>query len=428
MSHNNGKIAAPVSMPADVAAILNIPGTDLASVCTSQNINMWAKYKPVKYAEIGILTDAQRAYANYGIINIPSWGLVQHGTVVAMMNFWLQSYKIEDNAPDCGLVTDYWGYQRPTGGAQSPYRLTDFVKSTTLGYYHEAEPQIAPIENPTLEISPAGQLSIDYKNGAQSDMTLKYSDLRLATGSQMSLAGYYFGVALIRKADVSQSSATRYVKTEMTATDAVELGSYVRTTFEDSSHIASFMGNADSTQFYIMCFFANDEMYDTYTKTSGGTTTTYRKFLTSFNGVTADKFVALLERQEVTIVRKYVDIKVTYLACSRRYQHTNIIDSSYNVHNFMTDYDVTVTKMTLEYLDINGVVIYTQDLINSILVRSGEDYSDTASHNFGSAGTENIDSVRMTIVTIQDALSFRSSDSVKVAYVTTPGPTPTPNA
>lgn len=46
MSVSNGKITAPVSID-DVKSLLGYGSNDLASLCTYEGINMWAKYKPV---------------------------------------------------------------------------------------------------------------------------------------------------------------------------------------------------------------------------------------------------------------------------------------------------------------------------------------------------------------------------------------------
>jgi len=411
-------IYAPIEMPAEVASVLGIAGTSLEDVCTSANINMWAKYKPVVYNTIFTLTDAQRESANYGIHNIPTWGLVQHGEVGKMLNFWLLAYKTDANAPDCGVQQDYWNYLKPDGGYQAPYRLTDFVKNTVLGYFHDAEPPIGAILNTTIEINPAGQLSINYVNGAQDDKTLKYSDLMLETGGYMSLAGYYFGVALVRTSEAGQANATEYVQTEMTANDAVSLGAHVYSFFQDDIHLSAFMGGGNVSQntFYIMPFLANDEMYDTFTQGDS----TLKKFLTSFTGVTANKFAALLERQQVTIVRKYADVKVVRLTSSRRSGHTDIIDTDYEVENFMTDNGVTITNLTLEYLDVDGVQIRSDNLaVNPINIASGNSYIGTANHNFGTeGGTANIYNVRMTVQTVQDVISFLPAESVEIAIVT----------
>ena len=409
-------LVAPVTIE-DVTRMIGESTYDLGTLCQSTKINKWAKYKPVVFAKIGLLTETNRQAANYGIHNIPTWGITANGSLEKMMNFWLQHYKTTQNQPDCGIVPEYWSYLQPSGGSSSPYRLADFVKDTSEGYFHSAVAPIAPIQNTTIEITPGGQLSLVFVNGAQSNMTLKYTDLTLETGGQMSLAGYYFGVALIRKADVAQSSATRYVQTEMAAADAISLGAHVYTFFQYGTDIASFLGQADQADFYLMPFLANDQIYDTFSRTSGGTTTTYKKFLTSFNGVTADKFAALLERQEVTIVRKYANVKVVRLTSARRSGQTNIIDTDWEVTNFETNYDVTISNMTIEYLDINGGVIYVDPITQDYNVRSGMSVIGTSSHNFGSAGTANIYNARMSIQSLQGVISFNINDSIKIAIV-----------
>ena len=43
----NGIITAPVNIE-DVKKVLNEDSNDIATLCKSNNINMWSKYKPVK--------------------------------------------------------------------------------------------------------------------------------------------------------------------------------------------------------------------------------------------------------------------------------------------------------------------------------------------------------------------------------------------
>ena len=46
MSVSNGKIIAPVSIE-DVKTVLGESSNDLATLCKSENINIWSKYKPI---------------------------------------------------------------------------------------------------------------------------------------------------------------------------------------------------------------------------------------------------------------------------------------------------------------------------------------------------------------------------------------------
>ena len=42
-------------------------------LCTHQNINKWAKYKPVKFASIKPISLANLVTANFGFADIPVW-------------------------------------------------------------------------------------------------------------------------------------------------------------------------------------------------------------------------------------------------------------------------------------------------------------------------------------------------------------------
>ena len=104
MSTGTNIIYAPVTMPQDIAQILHISGTSLEAVCTSQAINMWAKYKPIEYNKKSMLTLAERASRNFGIINLPTWSNINK-----MANFWFGIDTSSRNAPDIGIQPIYWG-------------------------------------------------------------------------------------------------------------------------------------------------------------------------------------------------------------------------------------------------------------------------------------------------------------------------------
>ena len=108
MGYSNGSIYAPVSIR-DVQRALNTQETDLGRLCRHANINKWARYKPVQYAgfpirfQSGDSTFEAKTGLNVGeIIDTPS-------SVAAYLDIRI-------------------GYERPVGGINSPYRLTDFVR------------------------------------------------------------------------------------------------------------------------------------------------------------------------------------------------------------------------------------------------------------------------------------------------------------
>lgn len=98
----------------DVAVVLNVNSGDTGTLCSHENINKWAKHKPIVYANvIAPLTDAQFKEKNYGL-------------TVPNPNSPRGSYtKIDDvilNAEDAYV------YTKPSGRKASPYRISDFNK------------------------------------------------------------------------------------------------------------------------------------------------------------------------------------------------------------------------------------------------------------------------------------------------------------
>ena len=97
---------------------------DLGRLCTHANINKWAKYKPIHHSGLQILsesarTDRQGDGEYYGVkIRMDSMGMSSLHNVT-------------------------FAYNRPKGGASSPYRLSDFINENgTAGYNHLAKPSV----------------------------------------------------------------------------------------------------------------------------------------------------------------------------------------------------------------------------------------------------------------------------------------------
>ena len=128
MPYNNNErmIVAPVSIR-DVQIATGCGDNDLGTLITNANINMWARFKPVRYQSVGLITDSQRASVNHGI-SIPT--PVTYGSVRAQ--------EVMDAAANYGD----WAYLKPTGGASQPFRLADFANTISQGYYHAAQPPI----------------------------------------------------------------------------------------------------------------------------------------------------------------------------------------------------------------------------------------------------------------------------------------------
>lgn len=97
---------------------------DLGRLCTHTNINKWAKYKPIHHSGLQILSESARTDRQgdgefYGVkIRMDSMGMSSLHNVT-------------------------FAYNRPKGGASSPYRLSDFINENgTAGYNHLAKPSV----------------------------------------------------------------------------------------------------------------------------------------------------------------------------------------------------------------------------------------------------------------------------------------------
>lgn len=180
MSVQNGKVTAPVGLY-EVAFLLGENSLDVGSVCSSNNINPFARYKPQKSNKsvpYQPLTEIERSNAQYGFVpkKINSWQEL------------ISSY-------DGGM--NGWVYNKP-----EYYRLTDFINETgLLGYWHHA-PKI--LENVKAESS---QLYIEDDNS----FTLLYytsQELNDAVTIDLLFSGYRFGLYFVDNLNYSKKAIT----------------------------------------------------------------------------------------------------------------------------------------------------------------------------------------------------------------------------
>lgn len=120
MALKNGIISGNVSA-IDVRNCLDAPFTSVGALCggnasVAKKINMWAKYKPVRYnfaGEQNRPSEWWKAQSRNCGINVPG-----------------SSSRFED------MLTKKYTYEPPRGGSSEPFRLRDFKD-----YYHFAKPQ-----------------------------------------------------------------------------------------------------------------------------------------------------------------------------------------------------------------------------------------------------------------------------------------------
>lgn len=164
MSVSNGKITAPVSID-DVKSVLGYGSNDLASLCTYEGINMWAKYKPVDsdnaFLDINTGWKGKRNDCN---INYP-----KTTSIYDIKGYYSQA----DN-----------GFTHRT--ASAPYRLGDF-----RGYNHNARSEYLGISTTSPSAEDAVSISAAYNLQSVDSDWISMKDL-LNDGN----ITYHFGVLL----------------------------------------------------------------------------------------------------------------------------------------------------------------------------------------------------------------------------------------
>lgn len=148
MSYNseNGIISAPVSIN-DVKRALGESSNDLATLCKSENINIWSKYKPInckgEFKEYPIREDSDEivtsSYSKYTCVvrcgmNIPmdTYKNLRNNyggegfAIEACKYFYVDNVYGKNGCISADTTTMVSGKHFPKGGANSPYRLSDF--------------------------------------------------------------------------------------------------------------------------------------------------------------------------------------------------------------------------------------------------------------------------------------------------------------
>lgn len=207
MSVLNGVISAPVEISDIQSAIGATAGGDIGQLCTHVNINMWAKFKPVKSAQVDLIdTTPQLSGTTWNESYSTPWWVYCWNTMNNPIKFGIQP---RTGSALNSLYSAYyakgveWQYYRPTGW-QFPYRALDF-----LGYNHKASRPIGSISAPSsliLASSADGGWSVDVSMMRDQDDALPISQRDYVTPedilkAQWGVSTIYFGFALIDKAD-----------------------------------------------------------------------------------------------------------------------------------------------------------------------------------------------------------------------------------
>lgn len=209
MSIVNGIITAPVSIE-DVKKVLNEVSNDIATLCKSDNINMWSKHKPV---ELDYLFPDKDGDWYKGNINDDYYngknccGIVKNGFNLASFNLSMNTLYSNHFTVSPNIY-----YKKTSGNSKSPFRLGDFYKynhSTPSYAYTGSKPYN---ENPNIAFtSSAGGAK------ASTTFTFNYNGLDDFIGLNEMFGGgdLYLGIIIeaASNAMISPEGTTKTIRT-----------------------------------------------------------------------------------------------------------------------------------------------------------------------------------------------------------------------
>ena len=187
MSYNSetGIISAPVSID-DVKRALGESSNDLATLCKSENINIWSKYKPIsckgEFKEYPIREDSEEivtsSYSNCTCVvrcgmNIPmdTYKNLRYNyggegfAIEACKNLYLDNVYGQTGCIHGDTTTMVSGKHFPKGGVNSPYRLSDFRNYNSKATINKFLTSIPELRNVEIYYSSTPKFNcILYKN------------------------------------------------------------------------------------------------------------------------------------------------------------------------------------------------------------------------------------------------------------------------
>lgn len=179
MSIVDGIIKAPVSIE-DVAKTLGVNSLDVGTLCTSDHIKMWSRFKPVK---IGLLfTEATTGVQAWWKGSDGSCGISAAGGKASSWTGIPALYS--------GDGKNGWKYLPPTGGITSPFRLTDFN-----GYDHAASPPVLSMDVPE-KVKRDDTLYVSFEANDDTDDESQPGSLSLKDITLAGISTLYYGIVV----------------------------------------------------------------------------------------------------------------------------------------------------------------------------------------------------------------------------------------
>ena len=136
---------------------------DLADLCTHENINMWAKYKPFRSSIMFFRQDGDPTKSD-------------RDEEMRRQNYGIQPPEPRLSANIASCINDVWTYLRPRGTVSEPYRLADFIN-----YCHQDNAFMVAKESVAVNryFDYTGKITLTKSRGRVSIYALKVSDFAI---------------------------------------------------------------------------------------------------------------------------------------------------------------------------------------------------------------------------------------------------------
>lgn len=136
---------------------------DLADLCTHDNINMWAKYKPFRSSIMFFRQDGDPTKSD-------------RDEEMRRQNYGIQPPDPRSSTDIVSCINDEWTYNRPRGTVSEPYRLSDFIN-----YCHNDKPFAVAKESVTVNryFNYSNDIILTKSRGIVSKYALKVSDFAI---------------------------------------------------------------------------------------------------------------------------------------------------------------------------------------------------------------------------------------------------------
>ena len=136
---------------------------DLADLCTHENINMWAKYKPFRSSIMFFRQDGDPTKSD-------------RNDEMRRQNYGIEPPKPRLSANIASCIKDVWTYNRPRGTVSEPFRLSDFIN-----YSHNDKPFAIAKESVTVNryFNYSDRITLTKSRGIVSVYALKVTDFAI---------------------------------------------------------------------------------------------------------------------------------------------------------------------------------------------------------------------------------------------------------